>query len=267
MPASPIDPLARLVGSGGAHAPPERGALPQRLSRVDRRSREDHPFLLDDDACCFLGEYTPGRGYAFSPTNDLLLNFKKPVHRRRRREWSHKLRAIQAAAEAFRTALDSTMLSSVTFVPIPPSRTRDHPLHDNRLTQMLRAIRPEPALDVRELIVQAIDMPAAHSVTFRPGPQFIAAHYHLDEGLASPRPSAIAIVDDLLTTGAHFRAAKSVLTARFPGVPVLGLFIARRVPDRATRRPSNAADSAHASIATSKRDGCRVEEDYRRTRA
>ena len=159
------------------------------------------------------------------------------------------------------------MLASMTFVPIPPSRTRDHPLHDDRLTQMLRAIRPEPALDVRELIVQAIDTPAAHSVTFRPGPQFIAAHYHLDEDLASPRPGAIAIVDDLLTTGAHFRAAKSVLTARFPGVPVLGLFIARRVPDRTTRRTSNAADSAHASIATSKRDGCRVEEDCRRTRA
>ena len=267
MPASPIDLLARLVRSGGAQAQPERGALPQRLSWVDRRSREDHPFLLDDDACCFLGEYTPGRGYAFSPTNDLLLNFKKPVRRRRRREWSHKLQAIQAAAEAFRTALDSAMLESVTFVPIPPSRTRNHPLHDDRLTQMLRAIRPDPALDVRELIVQATDMPAAHSVRFRPGPEFIAAHYHLDECLASPAPSAIAIVDDLLTTGAHYRAGQSVLTARFPGVPVLGLFIARRVPDRAARSRTAAADSAHPPIATSKRDGCRVEEDHRRTRA
>lgn len=35
-------------------------------------------------------------------------------------------------------------------------------------------------------------------------------------------------MDDALTTGAHFRAARSVLAARFPAVLRVGLFIARR---------------------------------------
>jgi len=38
------------------------------------------------------------------------------------------------------------------------------------------------------------------------------------------------VFDDFLTTGSHFRAMTSVLEAEFPGVPITGLFIARRVP-------------------------------------
>jgi hypothetical protein len=43
----------------------------------------------------------------------------------------------------------------------------------------------------------------------------------------------IGIVDDVLTAGTHYCAMKSTLQARFPGVLVVGFFIARRVqPDR-----------------------------------
>ena len=38
------------------------------------------------------------------------------------------------------------------------------------------------------------------------------------------------LVDDVLTAGSHFRAAKDLLSLNFPGVPVVGLFVARRVP-------------------------------------
>ena len=59
----------------------------------------------------------------------------------------------------------------------------------------------------------------------------IESRYRIDDALATPRPESIAIVDDVLTTGAHFRAASSLLPARFPTVEIVGLFIARRVPD------------------------------------
>ena len=38
------------------------------------------------------------------------------------------------------------------------------------------------------------------------------------------------VVDDVLTAGTHFRAAKSILGARFSDTRIIGLFIARRVP-------------------------------------
>ena len=50
-------------------------------------------------------------------------------------------------------------------------------------------------------------------------------------GAFAAAPEFIAVVDDVLTTGAHYRAAKSLLSARFPGTRIAGLFIARRAPE------------------------------------
>ena len=96
---------------------------------------------------------------------------------------------------------------------------------------MLRAVWPGHTADVRELLVQSQSTAAAHEVPLRSTPPEIAAGYRINEALTIPEPASIAIVDDVLTTGAHFRAACSALTARFPAVWIVGLFIARRVPD------------------------------------
>ena len=136
--------------------------------------------------------------------------------------------AIQQAAKAFRIAIGTSELNSVTFVPIPPSKIRADPLYDGRVTQMLNSIRPEPPLDIREIIVQTESVCASHETDDRPGPDKIRALYRIDEELVAPPPERIALVDDVLTTGAHFRASKLTLAAHFPDTPIVGLFIARR---------------------------------------
>ena len=204
--------------------------FPHRLTRVDGLMRPDHWYLADSDECYFIGEYAARRGYTHSATNSLILNFKKPLYRRRRPDWRHKARAIRIAAAAFRGALHPEALDRLTFVPVPPSRARSDPFFDDRLTRMLAAVRSEPTLDARELVVQTASAGAAHAKGFRPVPEAIEELYRIDETLTEPVPRAIAVVDDLLTTGAHFRATRSILRGRFPIVPVVGLFIARRVP-------------------------------------
>ncbi len=205
--------------------------FPQRFTEVDDLTRQDHYYLTGDDACYFIGEYTARKSYAYSATNQLILNFKKPMDRQGRPEWRYKGHAIRQAADAFRAALGSDALDRLTFVPVPPSKAKDDSLYDDRLTRMLRAIRPEPPLDVRELIVQTVSTEAVHASDARPKPDQIEELYEIDDALTAPAPSFIAIVDDVLTTGAHFRAAKSILSIRFPEVLVVGLFIARRAPD------------------------------------
>ena len=202
-----------------------------RLTEVDELTRPDHAYLAEDDVCYFIGEYTAREGYAYSATNQLVYNFKKTVDRRGRPEWRYKEQAIRTAAAAFRAALNPEALERLTFVPIPPSKAKDDPLYDDRLTRMLGAIRAEPQLDVRELIVQTVSTDAVHHAEVRLRPDEIEALYRIDEALTEPVPHFIAVVDDMLTTGAHFRASKSVLSARFPAAVVVGLFIARRVPN------------------------------------
>ena len=182
--------------------------FPHNLTEIDPLTRPDHYYLDPDDECYFLGEYTARQGYAYSATNDLILNLKKTPDRRGRPEWRHKERAIVVAARALKNAFMRSWLRSATFVPIPPSKARNDPIYDDRMSRL----------------IQAID-------TNRPGPTEIRALYALDPELMNPTPSHIAICDDVLTTGAHFKAAQDILSEAFPGIQIVGCFIARRVPE------------------------------------
>lgn len=205
-------------------------AFPQRLIKVDNLTLSDHSYLNQADEIYFIKEYTARQGFSYSPTNSLILNFKKSMARRGMPDWHYKDEAIRTAAGEFRLALHPEALDSLTFVPIPPSKAKADPLHDDRLTRMLNAIRPKPRLDIRELIVQTESTEAAHRQARRPRPEEIERLYHVNESLTKPAPNHIALVDDMLTTGAHFRAAQSILSNHFPQADFVGLFLSRRVP-------------------------------------
>jgi predicted amidophosphoribosyltransferase len=207
--------------------------FPQRLTKIDDLARPDHFHLTAADECYFLGEYTARKGYAFSATNQLILNFKKSTNTRNTAQWRYKEQAIGEAAAAFRAALNNEWLDSATLVPIPPSKSKNDALYDDRMVRMLRGIRVQPALDVRELVVQRASTAAIHDQETRPTPDQIKANYGIDPAILDPGPQVIGLFDDVLTTGAHFRAASTVLQQSFPGVRIVGLFIARRVPEAA----------------------------------
>jgi hypothetical protein len=205
--------------------------FPQRFTKIDDLTRPDHWYLTQDDECYFFGEYTARKGFSFSATNQLSLNFKKRADLRGTGQWYWKEKAVDEIARAFRGAIQDKGLDILTFVPIPPSKARTDPLYDNRLRWMLDSIRPSRPVDVRELIEQGQSTTAAHESDTRPTPDELAGLYRITRALTTPKPQLIAIVDDLLTTGCHFRAAKTVLAPLFPGVNIIGLFVARRVPD------------------------------------
>jgi predicted amidophosphoribosyltransferase len=146
-------------------------------------------------------------------------------------QWRYKEQAIGDAAAAFRTDLNDEWLNIATLVPIPPSKAKDNPFYDDRVLRMLHAIGVDPPLDVRELVIQRTSTTAVHDQENRPTPDQIQANYAIDDALRDPAPKVIGLFDDVLTTGAHYRAASAVLQQAFPGVRIIGVFIARRVPE------------------------------------
>ncbi|HYC59917.1 MAG TPA: hypothetical protein VEK79_10170 [Thermoanaerobaculia bacterium] len=201
---------------------------------IDDLLRPLYPHLTATDQCYFLREYTAGRGYTGSETNHLILNLKKPPDRRGKPEWRYKERAIEQVAREFRASVNLAALRRVTLVPMPPSKAKRDPLYDDRMLHMLRVMDEEHLLDIRELLAIQDSTDAAHTTTTRPTVAALIANLEVDDTLAHPAPRSIALVDDVLTTGAHFVAAKTVLATRFPGVPIRGLFVARRVFDDET---------------------------------
>lgn len=207
--------------------------FPQRLTKVDELIRPDHSYLTPDDDCYFLGEYTARKGFSFSATNNLISNLKKLPSCRGQNQWKYKLKAIKQAADAFCLAINQQALSVATLVPIPPSKSKTDPLYDDRMTRVIQEIQSDTPLDIRELIIQRTTTESSHNLSDgnRPRPEDIQKLYDIDENLSDPEPSLIALFDDVITTGAHFKAAKFILSDRFKNAKIVGLFIARRVPN------------------------------------
>jgi hypothetical protein len=110
------------------------------LTRIDELHRPDHYHLEDTDECYFIGEYTAGRGYSRSTTNQLIYNLKKSVDRRGTMEYRHKEEAIRLCARELLKSLNPEFIQRGTFVPIPPSRRADDLLYDDRITLVIRQL-------------------------------------------------------------------------------------------------------------------------------
>jgi hypothetical protein len=203
----------------------------RRLTRIDEQYRRSYHYLREEDQCYFLGEYTPRKGYDFGETNDLISNLKKGMDRRDKPEWRWKLRAIETAGAWLAEALaeDRPWLAATTFVPIPPSSVKIDPSYDDRIVRVLRHLErlTDVSLDVRELLYQTETTRASSRSDQRLTLAEIRAVYRIDQQLSEPPPRQIALVDDLLTSGAHFRAAKELLGQRYPRIPIGGIFLAR----------------------------------------
>jgi hypothetical protein len=201
-----------------------------RLSEIDESNRGDHYHLTEDDKCYYIFEYTSHRDFNFGFANDLISNLKKSVDRQGRPEYRYKTRAIADCSGFLGATLNNDeWLRRATLVPIPPSKNPADPLYDPRITQICRGISKPYQVDLRDLVIQHDSIPAAHETQNRPTVADLLNIYVIDERLTEPAPRLIGVVDDVLTAGTHFVAMKRVLAARFPEVPITGIFIARRV--------------------------------------
>ncbi|MBL8371615.1 MAG: hypothetical protein JNK28_09520 [Burkholderiaceae bacterium] len=186
--------------------------------------------MTADDDCYFFGEYQSRAGYAASPTNGLITNFKKPVTRRGLAEYRYKEQSIVEVGQLIRTSIAPAALRTSTFVPIPPSRSKGDPLYDDRLVRALGS--GDLQLDVREVLVKTQSTRAHHEYADgerRPTPDELYELLALDETqLLHPLRPLIILFDDVLTNGTHFKACKRRLVERVPDAKVIGLFIGRR---------------------------------------
>lgn len=201
------------------------------LTRIDATIMGDHSKLVANDECYFWREYTSGRNYAFGPGNDLISNLKKKPSRSSPAELGHKNRVIAECSAFFRSAIRADWLASATLVPIPGSKTADHVDYDDRMTRVIAGIRPQPPLDIRNLVRLTTSLPASHECG--PGERAtveeLLENFQIDEALVDPTPQQIGVFDDVLTAGVHYRAVHTLLRARFPNARIVGFFVARRV--------------------------------------
>ena len=196
-----------------------------RLQEIDATNRRDHYYLAEGDECYFLYEYTAGAGWRGGETNQLIHNLqKKPGDR----GYSYKAPAIAGCARALSEVISEAWLEKACLLPVPPSKIKTDPRYDDRIYRVCTAIGEAGAPQVLELIEQ-IESTETFKGGNRKKPDELRTNYQFNEQLLQAGiPASIGIVDDLLTTGSHFRAIKDMILERLPGSSVVGFFVARR---------------------------------------
>src|SRR5262249_31180916 len=112
------------------------------------------------------------------------------------------------------------------------SKIRGHPDHDDRLTRVLRSAFQGYAADIRPLLAQSCSTAADHETSERQKLERLLEVTRIDEAVigAGVRSHLLGF-GYVLNSGKHFRVALQRLGERFPSTPVIGVFLARCLPD------------------------------------
>jgi hypothetical protein len=195
--------------------------------KIGDLERSDHWHLTEADNCFFLGEYTSRGGYSHSQSNQLIHNLKKSPLTRGTAQWRHKERAIGDIARVMKAGIKPESIQSSTFIPIPTSKSVDHPEYDDRLMQIARLIAPGG--DVRDLIYTVATRNALHVDGGRRDLDALRQSLAINQTALAPPPQHIFLLDDVITTGCSFRVCSDLLRETFPNIGIVGLFVARRI--------------------------------------
>jgi hypothetical protein len=176
------------------------------LFHLDRRLllQGEHCYLDTTDVCYFVDEYEGCERPGLKPQILSMKRGNKTV--------------ISAMARELDGILPFKWTAKHTFVAMPPSAG-----NKSHLSLMLRQLN---CADHRAILVQTRVTRSSHC-GWRPTPAERSAFLAVDEAQTVPKPTTVVVVDDVLATGAHFRAAKNVIRHRWPGMRVIGITLAR----------------------------------------
>ena len=204
--------------------------IPEKLRRIDESTVEEHFSLAPTDRCYYVWEYTAGKDYSFSPTNNLIKNLKispSDIAQSPRRA-RYKREAVDHAAATLRKLISKGFVEQrATFVPMPGSKIRGDADYDDRIGHVLERAFDDRDADIRRMLALTESTPADHTAEDRLSYEELLRITRLTAAANAPPRPIIAIVDDVLNSGKHFRVAQKLLRDRFPETEIRGIFIAR----------------------------------------
>lgn len=200
------------------------------MNRLTRLDNDSYTYFSDDDECYHYGEYTSGGGFKASVTNNKIFSLKtKPTASSG--ALYHKQQAIAYWGSVISATINiARIVGSTTFVPMPCSKSEDHADYDDRMLRVLQVLkRSHPTIDIRPILTQTTARPSQHQGgRLRPS-QLMQSMEINDKYLNTPLNRNIIILDDVVTMGASFNAAKTIISKQPEVNKVIGLFLAKTV--------------------------------------
>jgi hypothetical protein len=182
-------------------------------------------YIEDVDEIYNAREYSARKSYEASETNQLIINFKKPITHRGNPDWKYKIEAIERFAfELSELIIDDEVY---VFAAIPTSICKTDPQYDDRLDKTLIELRKiannvfiEEPISIRKTII-----PSHHDGSRDPN----VLYENMIWNGFKVRTERVILVDEVITTGSHFLACKRIILNHCPDMRVIGVFWARTI--------------------------------------
>lgn len=202
----------------------------QRWRKADESFTLKHCLNHEGKSIFYARTYTIGQGYSYSVTNNLIINIKHAPNSGSK-QTHHKKSAIRKFAQELASFFNFYHSVPFAIIPIPPSKTRKHPLFDDRLEQVANEVAYLCSNVIASPILEGItDMATYHSGAERSAQKCYASMRVISDSQYEELPHRIlAIMDDVLTSGAHYEAARQHLLSQFPSAQIIGMFWAKSV--------------------------------------
>lgn len=212
----------------------------------------NRPYLRENDWCVYAREYQSGKDYRAGETNSFISNFKKSASKIKPKygrllsfdgpaktikvsspQSHYRREAVGKFKEEIKQLFKQIKLEAtqnITVTAIPSSKRRDDPEYDNRFEDLFNELAKEySGLCVEWPVEIKQTVQSAHGSTkVRPFPEQIKANYSW-KGFKREFPKRLYVFDDVITTGAHFRAFSDFLRDNEYNGEIVGVFWAKAI--------------------------------------
>lgn len=197
--------------------------------------------LEREDVCLFFMDRSPG-GFSVSRANSLVSNLKitKADLERNPNRAHYKSEAIEQCAQDMANyflrhaskVLDiGRRAEDLLLVPIPPSECRDDAAYDDRMVLVCDKVSQRTGIPFANCLFSKKTAEKSHASPKRRDIGKIYGNIGFDVAAIFSHPQTVVLVDDVLTSGAHFKACQQVLRGWNADVEVMGLFWAKQKND------------------------------------
>jgi hypothetical protein len=200
----------------------------KKLHKIEYETHGNYRTYFEKNHKCWYFMEKQAEGYSASEENGLIYNFKKPIDRKDTPQWYYRNEAVKKFIKdlcGIKINPEFFQKGYITVIPAPTSKARNSDGWNDRIDVVVEGwANCNPKIKVEYALDMLHDVPSSHQDGGSRKPSEIKRHLKFN-GFKEEPSEVVIIVDDVYTTGGHFKAFREFILENEPRIKeVIGIF-------------------------------------------